>query len=110
MPTTTNYSVAYIFTKHTDLLQWFDKHYSDIHQNSPFHFNQLRQHYAKPREVELILLVRFDGDKHYCKIKCPINPIPVRGEFEAPSLSCVQRFLINEGWILKQKLPISFLK
>lgn len=110
MPITTDYSVAYIYTKHTDLLQWFDKHYSDVYQNNTFNFNQLRQHYAKLRAVELVLLVRFDGNHTYCKIRCPINPIPVRGEFETPSISCVQRFLVDAGWSLKQKLAISFLE
>ena len=114
MPITTNYSGAYIFTKHTDLTQWFDTNYKNEvgagYLNCSVGFNQLRQSYSKPREVQLILLFRFDGNKHYCKIKCPINPIPVKGEFEAPSVGCVQRFLQNEGWIFKQKLPISFLK
>ena len=114
MPITTNYSVAYVFTKHTDLLQWFDVNYSTAIQEgyleTSLGFNQLRQSYAKPREVQLILLARFDGNKHYCKIKCPINPLPVKGEFEAPSLGCVQRWLVNNGWSFERKLPISFLK
>lgn len=93
MSITTNYSVAYIYTKHTDLLQWFDINYS----------SQMSMGYQ-------LLLVRFDGNKHYCKIKCPINPIPVKGEFETPSLGCIQKFLNNDGWRMERKIPISFLK
>ena len=110
----TNYCVAYIYTKCTDLLPWFDNRYSrelaaDYHRRS-VGFNQLRQSYATVRDVNLVLLVRYENDKCYCKIKCPINPMPVKGEFEAPSLACVDRFLQREGWKLDRKLPVNLLK
>lgn len=114
MSITTNYTGACIFIKHTNLLEWFNTNFSDEmragYSNCSVGFNQLRQRYADPRDVQLILLFRFDDNKCYCKIKCPINPLPVKGEFEAPSLVCVQRFLKNEGWVFERKLPISFLK
>ena len=106
MPITTNYSCAYVFTKHTNLLQWFNTNLL----NQSVDYNKLIQYYSKPRKVQLILLYRFDENKCYCKIKCPINPIPVKGEFETPSLSCIEKFLKNEGWQFEQKLPISLLK
>lgn len=111
---TTNYTDAYIFTKHTDLLQWFDIAYhrelENNYHNRSLGFNQLRQSYATPRDVQLILLVRYEDNKVFCKIKCPINPLPTKGEFKAVSLNAVIKFLNKEEWKLKQKLPFTFLK
>lgn len=114
MSTNYNYTSAYIFTKHTNLLQWFDTNYhheleSNYHMRS-LGFNQLRQSYATSRDVQLILLCRFDGAKIYCKIKCPINPLPVKGEFEVPSISCITKFLQQEGWEIKQKCHTVWFK
>lgn len=109
-----NYTWVCLFAKHTSLLQWFDVvHHCEIENN--YHtrsvgFNQLRQSYAKPRDVQLILLVRYEGNRIFCKVKCPINPLPVKGEFEAASLNAVISFLNNEEWKLKEKLPFSLLK
>lgn len=110
----TNYTWVYFFAKHTSLLQWFDvKYHCEIenkYQEQSLGFNQLRQSYAKPRDVQLILLVRYEGNRIFCKVKCPINPLPIKGEFEAASLNAVISFLSNEGWKLKEKLPFSLLK
>lgn len=110
----TNYTRAYIFTKHTNLLQWFDKKYSrELNLEScrrSAGFNQLRQHYATPRDVQLMLLCRFDGDKIYCKIRCPINPLPIRGEFEVSSIRDITQFLNSNGWVLKDQLFTAMFK
>ena len=114
MSITTNYSGICIFTKHTNLLQWFDNNFrremTDGYCDRSVGFNQLRHNYERHRDVQLILLFRYDTGKCFCKIRCPINPLPVKGEFEVPSLGCVQEFLKKEGWEFKQKLHISFLK
>lgn len=46
--------------------------------------------YAEEREVRLILLVRFnEKGKPICRIKCPINPLPIEvGEMTADDLAC----------------------
>lgn len=106
------YTRAIIFTKHTDMMPWFDGKYpnmSDAYIQS-VGFNQFKKDCARLRDVQLLLLVRYDGIHTYCKIKCPINPLPIRGEFEAPSLRNVIKFLEADGWTIKQKLPISLLK
>ena len=110
MITTTRYSIAYLFTKHTNLLQWFDTKYHRELEKHSLGFDQLRQSYATPRDVQLILLVRYEDNKVYCKIKCPINPLPICGEFEAPSVTNVIQFLQKENWVQQQKLPVSLFK
>lgn len=108
----TNYSSAIIFTKHTDLMPWFESKYPRMSDEyiSSVGFNQFKRDCARIRDVQLILLVRYDGIHTYCKIKCPISPMPIRGEFEAATLMSVIKFLEMQGWTIKQKLPISLLK
>ena len=114
MSITTNYSNIYIFNKRTDLLRWFNIKYADKlndeNYTNSLGFNQLRQHYASPRDVQLVLLVRWEFDRCYCKIKCPINPLPVYGEFEAVSVSTIIRFLNDNGWILRDKFYAGIFK
>ena len=108
-----NYTDAIIFTKTTSLSAWFDAHYHDRLGlcATSVGFNQLRQRYAQPREVQLVLLVRYEPTKHpICKIKCPINPLPIRGEFEVVSTGEIVDFLRRDGWEVKQKLPVALLK
>lgn len=109
----TNYTGAYIFTKHTDLLTWFDtKYHQQLAAGYPtesYGFNQLRQSYAKARTVELILLYRFEGARTFCRIRCPINPLPIKGEFEVPSLAVVSKYLQANGWSFERKLLLSLL-
>lgn len=103
---TTNYTSAIIFTKHTDMMPWFESKYSRM---SDEHI-QLKKHCSEPRDVQLILLVRYERGHIYCKIKCPINPLFTKGEFEAVSLKAVVKHLEREGWTVKVDLPISLLK
>lgn len=113
---TTNYTTAVIFTKHTDMLPWFNGKYHGLPSKygSSVGYNQFKSSCAKPRDVQLILLVRYEypisGSRIYCKIKCPINPLPIKGEFEVASLGCLVSLLEREGWKIKDKLPISLLK
>ena len=93
------YDCAVIFKKFTNLMPYFN----GIEGNTPGHAN-VRAIYAKERQVNLILLIRYEydhttGKNHiFCKINCPINPMPVKGEFEAPSVNAVERFLRDVGW------------
>ena len=103
-----HYDCAYMFTKHTDLLQWFDINCHCYFDNN--HCDRERQRYAKPRNIQLIFLVRYENDKVVCKIKCPINPLPIKGEFTVASLNAIIKFLDKKKWKLKQKLPVCLVK
>lgn len=112
----TNYTSAIIFTKHTDMMPWFEGKYHNVPSNygTSVGFNQFKNSCEKLRDIQLILLVRYeypmDGTRIYCKIKCPVNPLPIKGEFEAASLKQLIKLLEHEGWTMKQNLPISLLK
>ena len=70
---------------------------------------QAKAYYEAEREIQLIALMRWETDgpgksKCFCRIKCPINPLPVKGEFELPSMESLYKFLKANGWTFKQKL------
>lgn len=95
---TSVYPVVYQFTKQDSLKQY--AHGKNIYPN-----NMGYSYYEKEREISLFLMVRYvDGNRCMCKIKCPINPLPIKGEFEAPSLGAVERFLSQNGWRFNQKI------
>lgn len=103
------YHQAYIYTKRTNLLDYFHGNvdmfspsFGGQMENSPAYKAQ-EKYYSHEREVRLILLVRFEGTKVFCRIKCPINPLPVCGEFEAPSSTAIGKFLDKNGWTFKEK-------
>ena len=72
--------------------------------------------FEQERDIQLIAMIRSDeipvstnrgmGKRvvYYCKIKCPVNPLPVKGEFELPSLDALYKFLKANGWVLEQNL------
>ena len=104
------YSCAIIFTKKGNLLDYLstDKmSYGNTGGNPPS--DSIKAYYAKERDIELILLCRWEKNKVMCRIKCPVNPIPVKGEFEAPTYGAICRFLTRNGWKFKEKFyPIMF--
>lgn len=103
------YPCAIIFTKRTNLSAYCNnKVYEKC--GSDTQFEAMRKYYAREREVHLILLTRYESGKLMCKIKCPINPLPVKGEFEVPSYIVVDRYLRNNGWQFKQKVYSSMLE
>lgn len=102
------YHKAFIFTKRDNLLKWFDVHaykyawganmeYSD-------QYKKMEALYAKEREIQLILLVRYENEKCICRIKCPINPLPIKGEFQCVSVSEMSKLLASMGWKYKEKI------
>lgn len=108
MNITTNYSLAITFTKHVDLMPWFyGKHFE---MNSSTAIESLKRYCSVPREVQLILLARFEDGRTYCKIKCPVNPLPIRGEFEAVSIDQIIKLLVREEWRMQERLPISLFQ
>ena len=93
------YDVAVVFKKLTNLMPYY---YGVVNRTACT--EHLASHYAKERLVNLILLVRYEydhttGNNHiFCKIHCPINPLPVKGEFEVPSVAAIEHFLRDAGW------------
>lgn len=90
-----NYVVT--FTKRTNLLEYMAR---DSYCGDKFNHNteRMQNYYAKERDVRLVLLARHENGRAFCTIKCPINPLPVKGEFEVPNMAVLYRFLEREGW------------
>lgn len=105
------YHAAIIYTKRDNLSKWFDingyKYAQGANMEYSDTYQRMRAVYAKEREIQLILLVRHEEGKCICRIKCPINPLPIKGEFEAPSIGAVSHTLQTMGWTYKEKLPLS---
>lgn len=98
------YQYALIFTKRDNLSKWFNANCSKFIVDGNLEYS--RRRYAQERDVKLTLLVRYDNNKCICRIKCPINPLPVRGEFNAVSEHDVKKFLTSLGWTCEQRLPL----
>lgn len=96
------YHTAIIYTKRDNLLNWY---YSKVDAPTG---NQ--GYYVKEREIQLILLVRHEEGKCICRIKCPINPLPIKGEFEAVNSAEVGQLLHELGWTFKEKINLSMFK
>lgn len=117
------YDVAYVFTKKGNLLPYFktDKVLMRYNEHVPKAV-EIRDYYAEQREIRLVASFRWENiqvstprgfiRKHvcYCRIKCPVNPLPVKGEFEVPSIDVLISFLSNNGWIFQEKLHSHFLE
>ena len=107
------YDRVLIFTKKGNLMKYLctDKVTRSF---SNANAEGLRQYYGQDRDIQLIACLRWEDypvstrngimqiPKCFCKIKCPINPLPVRGEFEVASLEALRSFLKADGWTLKQ--------
>lgn len=102
------YQYALIFTKRDNLSKWFNANCSKFIVDGNLEYS--RRRYAQERDIKLTLLVRYDNNKCICRIKCPINPLPVRGEFNAVSEHEVRKFLTSLGWTCEQRLPLYFFR
>lgn len=91
-----NYSAKYsgimTFTKRGNLLQYASCKGWDISKEN------IQNIYGKEREIQLVASLRVKDGKFYCRIKCPVNPLPIKGEFEIVSLNEFKKFLENLGW------------
>ena len=92
------YTLVQVYTKKGNLLPWYHSQHDRGH-----HAMSTAEYYAKERDIQLLAMFRFDNGKCFCKIKCPVNPLPVKGEFEIPSTGAISHFLIDNGWNYKQK-------
>lgn len=108
------YHQAIIFTKRDNLLKWFEVNGYKYAQGANMEYSEKYQKmeamYAKEREIQLILLVRFENGKCICRIKCPINPLPIKGEFQCVSTSEMSKLLTSMGWTYKAKYGIGMFR
>lgn len=108
------YHTAFIFTKRDNLLKWFEVNGYKYAQGANMEYSEKYQKmeamYAKEREIQLILLVRFENGKCICRIKCPINPLPIKGEFQCVSTSEMSKLLTSMGWTYKAKYGIGMFR
>ena len=103
------YAKAIIFTKKGNLHDYL---YTDKVCYRQFNANpseRTRAYYEAEREIQLIALMRWETDgakksKCFCRIKCPVNPLPVKGEFELPCVEALRKFLEANGWTFKQTI------
>lgn len=92
------YRTAWIFTKKGNLLPWLrSKCLGSVNA-------QAQEFYGQEREIQLLLLLRSDNEGIHCRIKCPVNPLPVKGEFMVPSVSAIHNFLRQNGWHKEQTI------
>lgn len=95
------YSMVHIYTKRTNLSAYMSG--KVVARYTDNQYQALRDYYAKERDVKLIAMFRWEHNKCFCKIKCPINPLPVKGEFEIPTIGAVDQFIKANGWSMEQK-------
>ena len=105
------YHTAIIYTKHTNLMPWLQSNYPKFGTHGIAEQAQLiRERYSKDRDVQLILLVRHEDGKCICRIKCPINPLPIKGEFQCVSTGEMSKLLKSMGWTYKEKVHSGMFK
>lgn len=114
-----NYDCVFVFHKMTSLASYFASnerkltgHLNMTDQNYERRYDSIADRYTKEQDVRLILLVRYERNatRTICKINCPVSPLPVKGEFEAPSLNAVKYFLIENGWTESEALHSCLLE
>lgn len=99
------YHTAIIYTKRTNLMPWLQSNYPKFDTHGIAEQAQLiRERYSKDRDVQLILLVRHEDGKCICRIKCPINPLPIKGEFQCVSTGEMSKLLKSMWWTYKEKV------
>lgn len=102
------YHAAIIYTKHTNLMPWLQINYTKFGTHGTTEQAQrIREYYSKDRDVQLILLVRHEDGKCICRIKCPINPLPIKGEFVTTTAADVGRLIMSMGWSFSHKIELN---
>ena len=98
------YQRVLIYTKKGNLLDYLHTYKVSERYCNASSSETLHKYYGAEREIQLIACLRWEKNKVYCKIKCPLSPIPVKGEFELPSQGCLDAFLKANGWNFKQTI------
>jgi len=65
--------------------------------------DRLERVYGRETNIELVAMFRWENGKCLCRIKCPVNPLPIKGEFEAVTATTVRSFLEELGWEFHHK-------
>ena len=105
------YHTAIIYTKHTNLMPWLHSRYEMFGTHGTTEQAQrIHEMYSKDRDVQLILLVRHEEGKCICRIKCPINPLPIKGEFQCVFTSTMTWLLASRAWTCKEKVHSEMFK
>lgn len=95
--------VIVTFVKCTNLME-FRRHIPTNNSVVP------ESYYSKEQDVRLVVTERITEDgRIFCRINCPINPLPVKGEFEIPSWGTLKRFLEANGWKQHEVIDSRFL-
>lgn len=95
--TAPKYTQAIIFTKRTSMREYCTGKVTQ-RVNTTDGYKRMCEYYARERDVQLLAMFRWENGKCFCRIKCPINPLPVKGEFETPSSGVVCSFIKSNGW------------
>lgn len=84
------------FKRHTNLLSYYNTKVASGQFKAT---EAIRSYYAKERDVTLLLIfgITADGTK-VAKIKCPINPLPIIGEFCYTNTQSMIDLLDGLGW------------
>lgn len=99
------YSYVCIYTKKGNLLPYLTgKVLCEQNINTRERMEAANKYYGKEREIQLVAMFRWDAGRIFCKIKCPLNPLPIKGEFEVPSIRLLCQFLQENGWNFKQEI------
>ena len=113
------YDRILIYTKKGNLMNYLNTNKGFSMVSNP---EKANEYYGAERNIQLIACVRWEDfpvstrkgivqmAKPFCKIRCPINPLPVKGEFQLPSLESLQMFLKANGWELKQDINTRMLE
>ena len=93
------------FVKRTNLMEFCKT--EKYHESE---FSAPEQYYTHEQDVRLVVTERITEDHRiFCRINCPINPLPVKGEFEIPNWSALKRFLTSQGWKQHEVINSRFL-
>lgn len=115
------YDRILVFTKNGNLLDYLNTD-KVMRSFSNANHEGLKESYGKERKIQLIARFRWEDfpvstikgivrmPKCFCNIKCPVNPLPVKGEFEVPSMDSMRAFLKVNGWELKQDVSSEWFK
>lgn len=110
------YNRAMFFTKKANLHDYLCTDRVIDGQYDGYISPSIRDSYEREREIQLIALLRWEDRPVstrrgfvnrpvcYCKIKCPINPMPIRGEFELASITALHKFLKANGWVFHKAM------
>ena len=96
--------VIVTFVKRTNLME-FRRHIPTSDSVVP------ESYYSKEQDVRLVVTERITaGQRIFVRISCPINPLPVKGEFEIPSWGALKQFLEANGWKQHEVIDSRFLQ